>query len=98
MRFNIEYSNMYEITNDLYEEVYDVIRETICGTNHYSGTICALFPDGVEWALSMSVVMIGSELIEIWWDFQTTLDGDVLMNDFSFSKIKELWKKNGVSD
>lgn len=92
MRFNIEYTNMYELTNEHYEEIFDVLRETISGTNYYSGTICALFPDGVEWSLHLCATIFDNEIDAIWWDFCAVNDGELLRNNFLFDRIEQLWK------
>lgn len=92
MRFNIEYTNMYELTNEHYEEIFDVLRETISGTNYYDGTICALFPDGVEWSLRLCATISDNEIDALWWDFCAVNDGELLRNNFLFDKIEQLWK------
>lgn len=92
MRFNIEYTNMYELTNEHYEEIFDVLRETISGTNYYDGKICALFPDGVEWGLRLTATISDNEIDAHWWDFSVISDGELLRNDFLFNRIAQLWK------
>lgn len=97
MRFNIEYMDYYKISKDQYEEIYDVVRETLCGAHCYTGTICAIFEDGIEWVLYLSAIISHDDIIDIWWDFKTSDGCESYNNDFTFSKIRELWK-NGASE
>lgn len=83
----------YDITNEQYEEILAMLNEAIGGASFYSGKISGLFSDGVEWEFSLTAYIHWDDyhIVPIWWAFDTSNDGEVFNNDFSFDKMKQLW-------
>ena len=87
---------MIKITRNIYEEVLRKLVVEIGESNYISTrTITGSFDD-VNYKFVITAVIYRddfkniSEIIPVWWDFQTELDGVEKMNDFLFSEMCKL--------
>lgn len=87
---------MIEITRNIYEEVLQKLVIEIGDSNYISvRTITGSFND-VNYIFTITAVIYRddfkniSEIIPVWWDFYTEIDGIEKMNDFLFSEMMKL--------
>lgn len=87
---------MIKITQNIYEEVLQKLVIEIGDSNYISArTITGSF-DGVEYKFIINAVIYRddfkniSEIVPIWWEFHTEIDGVEKMNDFLFSEMMKL--------
>lgn len=87
---------MIKITKNIYEEVLRKLVVGIGESNYISTrTITGSFDD-VEYKFIITAVIYRddfkniSEIIPVWWDFRTEIDGVEKMNDFLFSEMCKL--------
>ena len=87
---------MIEITRNIYEEVLQKLVIEIGDSNYISmRTITGSFDD-VEYKFIINAVIYRddfeniSEIVPVWWEFHTEIDGVEKMNDFLFSEMRKL--------
>lgn len=87
---------MIKITKNIYEEVLQKLVIEIGDSNYISArTITGGFDD-VEYKFIINAVIYRddfkniSEIVPIWWEFHTEIDGVEKMNDFLFSEMMKL--------
>lgn len=87
---------MIKITRNIYEEVLQKLVIEIRDSNYISArTITGSFDD-VEYKFIINAVIYRddfkniSEIVPIWWEFHTEIDGVEKMNDFLFSEMMKL--------
>lgn len=87
---------MIEITRNIYEEVLQKLVVEIGESDYISiRTITGSFDD-VEYKFIINAVIYRddfkniSEIVPIWWEFRTEIDGVEKMNDFLFSEMMKL--------
>lgn len=87
---------MIEITRNIYEEVLQKLVVEIGESDYISmRTITGSFDD-VEYKFIINAVIYRddfkniSEIVPIWWEFRTEIDGIEKMNDFLFSELQKL--------
>lgn len=92
---------MYSVSAELYDLAADLLVERIDRSDYFSGTV--EFEYGcVECRLTASVIVYRRrevlpereydricDLVPVWWEFHTTIDGVERLNDFTFSEIRE---------
>ena len=92
---------MYDILPELYQKVLAEILDSVGNRGYYSGRL-ELEHEGVTCVMSLSAVIYRSEerypeglvqrivdMVPVWWEFHTFLDGDELLNDFSFNYLRQ---------
>ncbi len=92
---------MYEITPKIYEKTAQKVSDAVGNTGYFSGTIDFSY-ENVECRMLLSMVIyrkkvempegrcnIIDDVVPVWWEFHTTVDGEELINDFDFSLFKE---------
>ena len=87
---------MIKITKNIYEEVLRKLVVEIRESNYISArTITGSFDD-VNYIFTITAVIYRddfkniSEIVSVWWDFRTEIDGVEKMNDFLFSEMCKL--------
>lgn len=87
---------MIKITRNIYEEVLRKLVIEIGESNYISmRTITGSFGD-VEYKFIINAVIYKddfgniSDIVPVWWDFYTEINGTKKMNDFFFSEIRKL--------
>lgn len=91
---------IYSVSSELYLEAASRLAEAIGGGSYFSGSIVFVFGD-TECRLTASVIAyrrcerlpegdrdVIADLVPVWWEFHTTVDGSEIPNDFSFSALK----------
>ncbi|MBP3482969.1 MAG: hypothetical protein J6K28_06230 [Alistipes sp.] len=94
---------MYSISSQLYEETARRLRDAIGGRSYFSGSLDFVFED-TECRLTLSAVIYTSrrempegaitvidDIVPVWWEFRTSDENGEMLNDFSFSALKELF-------
>lgn len=92
---------MYAILSNLYHELATHLVELIEQDNYYSDTFEFEF-EGVLCRLTLSAIVYRqlqpddgfdfcaiTDIIPVWWEFHTFVDGDEVLNDFSFNEFRE---------
>ena len=92
---------MYDILPELYQKVLAEILDSVGNRGYYSGRL-ELEHEGVTCVMSLSAVIYRSEerypeglvqrivdMVPVWWEFHTFLDGDELLNNFSFNFLRQ---------
>ncbi len=92
---------MYDILPELYREVAAEIIERADGRDYYSGLFDMEW-NGVECHMVLSVVVyrsqrrypegvvsIISDMVPVWWEFHTYIEGEEVLNNFSFNELRE---------
>lgn len=87
---------MIKITRNIYKEVLRKLVVEIGESNYISTrTITGGFDD-VNYIFTITAVIYRddfkniSEIVPVWWDFYTEIDGIEKMNDFLFSELQKL--------
>lgn len=84
----------------IYRETCTRLCDAIDGENYFCGSVA--FPAaGIDCRLTVAVIVYRREvscpegtdfeicdLIPVWWEFHTSVDGDELPNDFKFGELK----------
>lgn len=92
---------MYSISPELYREAAQRLCDAIDGGNYFSGTLA--FLSGIaECRLTCTVIVYRQsqglpegggamicDLIPVWWEFHTVVEGEEVINDFSFGDLKQ---------
>ena len=87
---------MYELTPTIYLKFAELLLAEIGTRDFYSGslTLC----DGDVECRRITTLVVERDryapghivaILPVWWDFKTTLDTEVITNDFSFSEMLE---------
>ena len=90
---------MYNVSTQLYLDIADRLFEQIASKEFFSGSI-TLDIDGVECRL-VSTLIVEREhspaeeysfpritnLVPVWWEFHSMVEGVEVLNDFSFSDM-----------
>ena len=92
---------LYSVSPDLYRETAGRLAEAIGSESYFSGSLSFPF-DGLDCRLTASVIVYRrrevlpereydriSDLVPVWWEFHTMIDGVERLNDFTFSEIRE---------
>lgn len=92
---------MYSVSAELYDLAADLLVERIDRSDYFSGTVEFEY-GGVECRLTASVIVYRRrevlpemeydricDLVPVWWEFHTMIDGVERLNDFTFSEIRE---------
>lgn len=92
---------MYEITYPIYEKTAQKLCDLVGGDNYFSGTIefacedteCRMVASLIIYRkrveMPEGVIEIIEDIVPVWWEFHTTIDGVERINDFDFSALKE---------
>lgn len=88
--------------------VYGKVAEMICGRigrSDYLSENLEFELEGVSCRMLFSAVVYRrhtylpdaeydelSDLVPVWWEFHTTIDGVELLNDFSFNELRQYFK------
>ncbi|WP_418983615.1 hypothetical protein [Alistipes sp.] len=91
---------MYSVSPELYREAAARLAEAVGGSNYFSGTVRFPFGD-TECRLTGSVIVYRkreslpegdgeriADLVPVWWEFHTSIEGREVLNDFSFSQLR----------
>lgn len=87
---------MIEITRNIYEEVLSKLIGEIGESNYLSTRNITGSFDNVMYNFIITAVIYRddfkniSEIVPIWWEFHTEIDGVEKMNDFLFSELQKL--------
>ena len=87
---------MIEIKKHIYEEVYKKLLGEIGPSNFISSRNILGEFDGVKYNFIISAVIYRddfehiSEIIPVWWEFHTEIDGVEKMNDFFFHEMMKI--------
>lgn len=87
---------MIEITRNIYEEVLSKLIGEIRESNYLSTRNITGSFDNVMYNFIITAVIYRddfkniSEIVPIWWEFHTEIDGIEKMNDFLFSELQKL--------
>lgn len=92
---------MYEITCSIYEKAAQKLCDELGRNGYYSGKIDFTHEEA-ECQMKASLIIyhkrlelpegdidIIEDLVPVWWEFHTYIDGDEVLNDFDFSILKE---------
>ncbi len=99
---------MYPITPELYRQTAERLLDTIGDSNYFSGSL--RFTAGeAECRLTASILVyrtlcrlpegegeVVTDLVPVWWEFHTEIDGCERLNDFSFSELRQLVRPCGA--
>ena len=88
---------MYEISNALYLRIAEHLSDAIGRKDFYSGSL-SLVDGNVECRLCCTLIVSRNKVCEgecpritrlapVWWELKTTMDGEVIDNDFSFGTM-----------
>jgi len=92
---------MYSVSTELYEAVTAALKEAVGDKGYFSGSIAGENEE-TEWRLTISVMAYRetvplpdgdreriTDLAPVWWEFHTVGDEGEMLNDFSFSEVRE---------
>lgn len=92
---------MYNILPELYREVVVKILDEIGSRDYYSGSFDFESED-VSCRIVLSAVIyrdnvhypegeysLVKDIVPVWWEFHTYLDGNECLNNFSFNELRE---------
>ena len=92
---------MYTILSKLYHHLASHLVELVGQRGYYSGSFEFEF-DGVWCEMTLSAVVYHqsepdegynscavTDMIPVWWEFHTFVDGDEVLNDMSFNELRE---------
>lgn len=86
-----------EITSALYQEAANYLAEAIGEEEYFSGKV-EFNSENVECRLTISVIVYRNrvsgeinDLVPVWWEFDTLVDGEERLNDFSFRYLRALF-------
>lgn len=91
---------MYSVSSELYLEAAARLKDAVGGSNYFSGTLAFPFGDAAC-RLTGSVIVYRQveslpegdrerivDLVPVWWEFRTSIDGQEFLNDFSFGELR----------
>ena len=92
---------MYDVLPELYQEVATKIIEQVGRRGYYSAALDFEW-GGVECHMVLSAVVyrrteqfpegessVVADMVPVWWEFHTFVDGDEVLNNFSFNEMRE---------
>ena len=92
---------MYDVLPELYQEVATKIVEQVGRRGYYSDALDFEW-DGVECHMVLSAVIyrrteqfpegekwLVADMVPVWWEFHTYVDGEEVLNNFSFNELRE---------
>lgn len=92
---------MYTISSKLYHHLASHLVELVGQRGYYSGSF-EFELDGVWCEMTLSAVVYHqsqpdegynscavTDMIPVWWEFHTFVDGDEVLNDMSFNELRE---------
>lgn len=95
---------MYSVSSELYEQVAAALTEAIGARSYFSGSVAAS-ADNAEWRLTASTIVYRErvslpegdadaivDLVPVWWEFHTVAPEGEVLNDFSFARLRELFR------
>lgn len=95
---------MYTISSKLYHQLAVNLIERVDDNCYYSGTFEFEF-EGVWCEMTLSAVVyrqrmpdVGAshcaveDMIPVWWEFHTYIDGEEVLNDLSFNELRDYIK------
>lgn len=86
---------MIEVNKNWYENILALLSNEVGKGSYFSGVINGS-RDGIDWSLRTSTVIYRddfqniTEMIPVWWEFNTGIHGKELENNFSFSELNKL--------
>jgi len=93
---------IHSVSSELYAETLLRLIEAVGARSYFSGTVSFPF-GGVGCRLTVSVIVyrecrslpegareVVTDLVPVWWEFHTTVDGEERINDFSFGCLRTL--------
>lgn len=93
---------IYSVSSALYLEAIDRLLDAVGPRGYFSGMLRFPF-EGTECRLTVSVLVSRrrvvlpegsqecvSDLVPVWWEFHTTVDGEERLNDFSFATLRTM--------
>ena len=91
---------MYSVSSELYRETAARLTEAAGAAGYFSGSVCFRFAQ-TECRLTASVIVyrrterlpegdceVVADLVPVWWEFHTLVDGAEVLNDFSFAELR----------
>ena len=92
---------MYNVLPELYREVLTRLLDEISSRGYYSGALEFEYW-GVECRMVLSAVIyrdevqypegafsVVADIVPVWWEFHTFIDGEEVVNNFSFNELRE---------
>ena len=92
---------MYKISSTIYEKAAQKLCDQVGSNGYFSGTITFTHEE-VECRMVVSLIIYHKrvempegtlesieDLVPVWWEFHTEINGEELLNDFDFATIKE---------
>lgn len=92
---------MYNVLPELYREVLTRLLDEISSRGYYSGVLEFEYW-GVECRMVLSAVIyrdevkypegafsVVADIVSVWWEFHTFIDGEEVVNNFSFNELRE---------
>ena len=92
---------MYEISSQIYEKTAQKLCNLVGGNGYFSGTLEFAHED-IECRMVASLIIyrkkvempeglfdVIDDIVPVWWEFHTVIDGEELINDFDFARLKE---------
>ena len=92
---------MYDVLPELYQEVATKIIEQVGRRGYYSDALDFEW-GGVECHMVLSAVVyrrteqypegerfVVADMVPVWWEFHTFIDGEEVLNNFSFNEMRE---------
>ena len=92
---------MYEISSQIYEKTAQKLCDLVGGNGYFSGTLEFAHED-IECRMVASLIIyrkrvempeglfdVIDDIVPVWWEFHTVIDGEERSNDFDFSLLKE---------
>ncbi|MEG2614720.1 MAG: hypothetical protein RR996_06740 [Alistipes sp.] len=88
------------VTPELYRQMSNRLCEAIGASDYFSDTICFVEQE-VESRLTASILVYHrtecapdgvwrpiTDLVPVWWEFHTVVEGVEVLNDFDFNELK----------
>ena len=92
---------MHEISSQIYEKTAQKLCNLVGGNGYFSGTLEFAHED-IECRMVASLIIyrkkvempeglfdVIDDIVPVWWEFHTVIDGEELINDFDFARLKE---------
>ena len=92
---------MYDVLPELYQEVATKIIEQVGRRGYYSDALDFEW-SGVECHMVLSAVVyrrteqypegessVVADMVPVWWEFHTFVNGEEVLNNFSFNEMRE---------
>lgn len=92
---------MYRISPEFYCKVAELLLEQVDLKEYYSGMFefdfenvrCRMVLSAVVYRRDMmqpeGMIRIVADVIPVWWEMHTEIDGQEQLNDFSFNQLRE---------